>query len=102
MTRILGTLSAMEKSRFEAYTKSTLPAANAIRTYVAHLLLLHQHNQLAASCRSTTGLLGTNGRSRGSSSTATTTTNAKTVNTELNQIETKTKIIMAHSIIEQM
>ena len=76
MTRILGTLSAMEKSRFEAYTKSTLPAANAIRTYVAHLLLLHQHNQLAASCRSTTGLLGTNGRSRGSSSTATTTTNA--------------------------
>lgn len=74
MTRILSTLNTMEKSRFEAFSKSTLPAGNAIREYLAHLLLLHQHNHLAAKCRITTGLLG----GGATTTTATTTTSSST------------------------
>ena len=56
MTLLLSTLSKFEKSRFEAFRKSALPA-DAIREYLAHLLLLNQYDHLAAKCRQTTGLL---------------------------------------------
>jgi hypothetical protein len=56
MTQVLRTLDKIETSRFEAFRKSALPS-NAIRDYLAHLLLLHQHDHLAARCRNTTGLL---------------------------------------------
>jgi hypothetical protein len=59
MTRVLSTLNSLEKSRFEAFRRCTLPS-NAIREYIAHLLLQHQE-RLVGRCHASTGLLGTSG-----------------------------------------
>jgi hypothetical protein len=49
----------MEKSRFEAFRRCTLPS-NAIRQYLAHLLLQHQEHVIGR-CHASTRLLGTTG-----------------------------------------
>jgi hypothetical protein len=59
MTRVLSTLSQMEKSRFEAYRRCTF-SAKAIREYVAHMLLEHAEH-LKDRTRVSMGLLGSDG-----------------------------------------
>jgi hypothetical protein len=59
MTRVLSTLSQIEKSRFEAYRRCTF-SAKAIREYVAHMLLAHAE-QLKDRTRVSVGLLGSDG-----------------------------------------
>jgi hypothetical protein len=63
MSQVLSTLSNLEKSHFEAFRRSTLPG-NAVRDYIAHLLL--QHNEhLVGRCTTSSLLLGTTGYGMG-------------------------------------
>jgi hypothetical protein len=56
MTQVLNTLNKLEKSRFEAFRRSTLPG-NAVSEYIAHLLLL-QNEHLVARTKASSRLLG--------------------------------------------
>jgi len=56
MTQVLSTLNKLERSRFEAFRRSTLPG-NAVSEYIAHLLLL-QNEHLVARTKASSRLLG--------------------------------------------